>query len=80
MLKRCCKTGHLNILKWLRAQDPHCHWSTTICQAAAQNSHLHILKWLRAQDPPCPWNEIRCLTESQNIGNLEMQLSGVSGG
>ena len=44
--------GHLEILQWLRSQDPPCPWTEVFCLIAAQNGHLEILQWIRAQDPP----------------------------
>ena len=49
--------GNLEILQWLRAQDPPGPWSEDCCGLAAKNGHLNILQWLRSQDPPCPWTE-----------------------
>ena len=48
--------GHLEVLQWLRAQDPPCPWNEWTCRSAAGNGHLEVLQWLRAQDPPCPWD------------------------
>ena len=30
------KRGFLNVLQWLRAQDPPCHWDENICNIAAE--------------------------------------------
>ena len=49
--------GHLDVLKWLRSQDPPCPWSEATCAEAASNGQLDVVKWLRSQNPPCPWNE-----------------------
>jgi len=51
------KGGHLDVLKWLRSQDPPCPWSEATCAEAASNGQLDVVKWLRSQNPPCPWNE-----------------------
>jgi len=48
--------GHLEVLKWLRSQDPPCPWDYLTCHKAAERGHLEVLKWLRSQDPPCPWD------------------------
>ena len=50
------KYGYLNIIKWLRAQNPPCPWSDETCCIAASHGQLEVLQWLRAQDPPCPWS------------------------
>ena len=52
--------GHLDVLKWVRSQDPPCPWDWRTCTEAAAEGHLDVLKWLRAQNPPCPWNRYRC--------------------
>ena len=63
--------GHLDVLKWLRSQDPPCPWSDLTCSLAAANGHLHVLKWLRSQDPPCPWDVWAC-AEAAKKGRLDM--------
>jgi len=55
--KAAAEGGQLDVLEWLRSQDPPCPWSVETCQYAALNGHLDVLKWLRSQNPPCPWNE-----------------------
>jgi len=52
--------GHLDVLKWLRSQDPPCPWGKGTCLEAAEGGHLDVLKWVRSQEPPCPWNEYTC--------------------
>ena len=46
--------GHLDVLKWARAQNPPCDWNADVCRYAAKKGHLDVLKWARAQNPPCP--------------------------
>ena len=53
-------SGHLDVLKWARAQDPPCAWNADVCWFAASGGHLDVLQWARAQDPPCEWNERVC--------------------
>jgi hypothetical protein len=65
------RNGQLDVLRWLRAQDPPCPWDEMACAFAAQNGHLNVLKWLRSQDPPCPWNQIAC-TYAAEKGYLEV--------
>ena len=50
------KYGYLNIIKWLRAQNPPCPWSHETCSVAASHGQFEVLQWLRTQDPPCPWS------------------------
>jgi hypothetical protein len=52
--------GRLEVLQWLRAQDPPCPWDTEVCAIAAHSGRLEVLQWLRAQDPPCPWDTVVC--------------------
>ena len=63
--------GHLNVLQWLRKQDPPCPWNGRTCSRAAENGHLKVLKWLRKQYPPCPWNEWTCEQAAEN-GHLKV--------
>ena len=61
--RTCCDAAekwHLDVLKWVRSQDPPCPWDEGPCEWAASEGHLDVLKWLRSQDPPCPWNEDTC--------------------
>jgi len=52
--------GHLEVLKWLRAQDPPCPWNENTCVWAAQCGQLVILQWLREHG--CPWDEWTCVS------------------
>ncbi len=61
----------INVLQWLRAQDPPCPWNEETCGYAAVGGHLKVLQWLRAQDPPCPWDEETCSSAAEN-GHLEV--------
>ena len=70
------ENGHLDVLKFLRSQDPPCPWSSTTCSggacsAAVRNGHFDVLKWLRSQDPPCPWGERTCSNAAFN-GHLDV--------
>ena len=49
------KSGHLDVVKWLRVQNPPCPWGEDVCSSAAGNGHLDVLQWARSQDPPCRW-------------------------
>tara|TARA_R110002153_G_scaffold273471_1_gene444450 strand:- start:25269 stop:25790 length:522 start_codon:yes stop_codon:yes gene_type:complete len=48
--------GRLDVLVWLRSQDPPCSWDNLTCMYAAGAGRLDVLEWLRSQDPPCPWD------------------------
>ena len=65
------RCGYLDVLKWLRSQDPPCPWDEETCESAAGNGHLDVLKWLRSQDPPCPWDE-SISTAAAGGGHLEI--------
>ena len=57
---RAAMGGHLNVLQWLRSQNPPCVWDECACSGAAMGGHLGVLQWLRSQDPPCPRNRWAC--------------------
>jgi hypothetical protein len=42
--------GHLEVLKWARAND--CPWDFRTCAFAAKGGHLETLKWARANGCP----------------------------
>jgi hypothetical protein len=48
--------GHIEVLQWLREQDPPYLWSADVCLAAIRSGNLAALQWLRRQAPPCPWD------------------------
>lgn len=62
--------GHLETLKWVRAQDPPCPWGSLTCSYAVMGGHLETLKWLRKEDPPCPWDFWTCSYAAMG-GHLE---------
>jgi len=49
--KNCCalaaQGGHLEVLQWLREQNPPCPWSELACARAAWGGHLDVLRWAR---------------------------------
>ena len=63
--------GNIDLLKWLRSQDPTCPWSEWTCSCTARYGHLDVLKWLRSQDPPCPWSRQTCAYAAQE-GHLDV--------
>ncbi len=63
--------GHLDLLQWLRSQNPPCPWDNYTCSGAASIGHLNVLAWLRSQDPPCPWDENACYVAAKN-GHLHV--------
>ena len=66
---KAAEGGHLEVLKWLRSQDPPCPWDGRTCAEAAQGGHLEVLKWARSEDPPCPWSRCKCREEASRRGH-----------
>ena len=45
--------GNLDILKWLRSQNPPCPWDEEVNVKAIEKGHTRVLKWAcRQPDPP----------------------------
>ena len=59
--------GHLEVLKWARANG--CPWDEWTCACAAEGGHLEVLKWAREND--CPWVEDTCASAALD-GHLEV--------
>jgi hypothetical protein len=65
--------GYLNVLQWVRSQDPPCPWDGETTDAAVMYGQLDILKWLQAQDPPCPfYNRTGVLNLAVHRGHTEI--------
>jgi hypothetical protein len=32
--------AHLEVLKWLRAEEGRCSWTPSVCESAAEQGHL----------------------------------------
>ena len=60
--------GHLEVLKWARANG--CPWDGDTCTYAAEGGHLDVLKWLCANGCP-PREEQACMNAAWG-GHLEM--------
>ena len=52
MSLRAALCGHLEVLKWARANG--CPWHEEACTAAAEGGHVEVLKWLCANG--CHWS------------------------
>ena len=61
--------GRLEVLQWMRAQDPPCPWNSGICYYAASKGHLDVLRWARRQG--CPWGE-RLVCAAAQSGHLKI--------
>ena len=59
--------GHLEVLKWARAND--CPWDEWTCAEAAENGHLEVLQW--ARENGCPWDDETC-SHAAERGHLEI--------
>ena len=44
--------GDLDLIKWLRSQDPPCEWSEKACSAAAWGNHWDLLRLLVSMGCP----------------------------
>ena len=63
---------HLEVLQWLKSQDPPCPWGESTCAGAAAQGQLEVLQWLRSQDPPFPWGKCTCAAAAAAQGQLEV--------
>ena len=53
--------GRLDVLKWVRDQDPPCPWSISECrEEASHKGHQHIIDWIDRQE-----DESDCDSEEQ---------------
>ena len=50
--------GNLDIIQWLRSQDPPCPWNEKTCEATIVNGHLKTLQWVISQG--CPLSKKMC--------------------
>lgn len=64
--KFAAKKGHLEVLKWARANGAP--WHEWTCAGAAANGHLDVLKWVRANG--APWSKYTSLEAARN-GHLD---------
>ena len=56
--ERAAEGGHLEVLKWARANK--CPWDEWTCKLAAAGGHLEVLKWARENDCPWDWRTCAC--------------------
>ena len=49
-------SGHLNVLKWARAQNPPCDWNAYVYIFASGFGHLDVVEWLRTLN--LPWSAL----------------------
>jgi len=61
-------SGELEVLRWLRAQNPPCPWDTSTFRASARAGKLEVLRWLQEQQ--CPWGRSTCRAAA-GAGELE---------
>ena len=64
--------GNLEVLKWLRSQDPSCELDCALFRTAARNGRVEVVAWLRSQiQPPCRWDRPVCRAAAAR-GQLEV--------
>ena len=59
--------GHLEVLKWLHANN--CLWDAWTCEHAARGGYLEVLKWLRIND--YSWDTWTCSNAAKS-GHLNV--------
>jgi hypothetical protein len=42
----------LDVLQWLRSQDPPCPWDARVVQVAGRDGREDVLQWALAHDAP----------------------------
>ena len=48
----------MEVLKWLRDQDPPCPWSRSKCRRrASKYGHQHNVDWIDQQEDESDWEE-----------------------
>lgn len=68
-IRLAARNGHLEVLAWLRVQDPPCPWN--------QGGYLEVLAWLRALDPPCPRDASTCAEAAREGGLTDPKDPGL---
>jgi hypothetical protein len=63
--------NNLEMLKYLRNQNPPFPWDENCFTIAVKNENLEMLVYLKTSNPPCPWDESACKEAIEN-GNLEI--------
>ena len=56
LMRHAARLGQVDVMVFLRQQDPPSAWSSDVCCEASHGGHLSALQWLRSQNPPCPWD------------------------
>ena len=65
-LNAAAENDQLEIVTWLRSQDPPCPWNEWTMSACAGAGRLRIMKSIREGSGPCPWDEDSCSAAAQN--------------
>ena len=68
------QAGHVEVLEWLRSQDPPCPWSGFTAMKAAVHGHLDCLKCLRKHG--CPFDRVAVMAASQGHTKVLQWLTG----
>jgi hypothetical protein len=52
--------GHLNVLRWLRTQEPACPWERSTFEAAVEEGRVEVVQWLAEQQDQQGWTKQEC--------------------
>ena len=66
------RRGNLDVLKWLRAQEPPFFWCSSVLAAAAKRGDIKMMEWICASPSggdPCPRGVDACI-EAAGAGHL----------
>ncbi len=67
VLRQATEGGHLEVLKWARANG--CQWNSFTCAYVADGGHLEVQQWARANG--CKWNSFTRVFAAQG-GHLKV--------
>mmetsp|Transcript_14380 Transcript_14380/g.32256 ORF Transcript_14380/g.32256 Transcript_14380/m.32256 type:complete len:141 (-) Transcript_14380:441-863(-) len=59
LITALAERGELELIVWLRAEDPPRDWDASASKVAATQSDLETLQFLRGLHPPCPQFRMR---------------------
>jgi len=45
------KFGQIEVLRWLRAQEPPAPWNETVLTRAAASGKVEVVRWVMSQEP-----------------------------
>jgi hypothetical protein len=78
LMKNAIKKGQIDLLKWMRSQNPPYPFIEKACRIAAKSKQLETLKWLRNPDvipeEPCSWKQEEIYAIALKKNNFKMAL------